>query len=166
MNPVRIILVAAAVSVGLANALFYSTVGNSPWGGPFVWKPDPGPLFAAHMTSALLAALVISGVLIRFAGRELRKGFFSRYRVMVLAVCAGGAVLGVLLDATTVLLDDREPAPAGTTGLLYMMIFPAIFGGAAGVIEGVILGFPLAGMLGLLRGQNRGSGRRDHRETT
>lgn len=160
------LLIAAAVSVALANALFYSTVGNSPWGGPLVWKPDPGPLFAVHVVSALLTALVVSGALIRFAGRELQKSFFARYGVTVLAVCVGGALLGIFLDTTTVLLAEREPAPAGMAGLLYMMIFPAVFGGIAGAVEGVILGFPLAGLLGLFRDQNPSSDRRGHRETT
>ena len=27
---------------GLADAFLYSTVGNGPWGGPFVWRLNPG----------------------------------------------------------------------------------------------------------------------------
>jgi hypothetical protein len=104
---VRVFLTAVAVVVGLANALLYSTIGNSPWGGPFVWRLDPGPFFAAHMLSAVLAGLMVSGALLLFTGRDLRGSFFARYGLMVVAVCAGGVILSVFLDTTTTLLDDR-----------------------------------------------------------
>ena len=45
----RHFLPALAVVVGLANALLYNAFGNSPWGGPFVWKLQFGPMFTAHM---------------------------------------------------------------------------------------------------------------------
>ena len=147
----RAFVIAAAISVGLVNALLYSTVGNSPWGGPFIWRFDPGPLFAVHMLSAIPAGLVVSGALLLFAGRDLRGSFFARYGLMVAAVCAGGVILSVFLAATTNLLDNREPTPEGVSGLLYAAIFPAVFGGLLGATEGVILGFPLSGLLGLFR---------------
>jgi len=146
---VRIFLPAVAVVVGLANALLYSTVGNSPWGGPFVWRLEPGPFFAAHMLSAVLAGLMVSGALLLFAGRDLRGGFFARYGLMVVAVCAGGTILSVFLDATTVLLDDREPMPGGLSEILFAVAFPAVAGGVLGAIEGTVLGFPLAWLLGM-----------------
>lgn len=79
----RALLLVAALSVGLENALLYSTVGNSPWGGPFVWTPDPRPVLAANMVLAALAALVITGTLVRFSGRVLRGRFLARYGLMV-----------------------------------------------------------------------------------
>jgi hypothetical protein len=148
---VRVFLVAVAMLVGLANALLYSTVGNSPWGGPFVWRPDPGPLFAAHMLSAVLAGLIVSSALLLFVGRNLRGDYFARYGLMMVAICAGGAILGVFLDTTTTLFDDREPAPEGVSELLFAVTFPAVAGGALGAIEGVALAFPLAWLLGLFR---------------
>jgi len=51
---VRLFLPALAVVVGPANALLYNAFGNSPWGGPFVWKLQFGPMFTAHMLSTVL----------------------------------------------------------------------------------------------------------------
>ena len=64
-----------AVAVGLANALLYNAFGRSPWGGPFVWRLQFGPMFTAHVLCAILAGLIVSGALLLLAGRGLRGGF-------------------------------------------------------------------------------------------
>ncbi len=74
----RLFLPALAVVVRLANALLYNAFGNSPWGGPFVWKLQFGPIFTAHMLSAVLAGLIVSGALLLLAERKLRGSFLAR----------------------------------------------------------------------------------------
>ncbi len=37
----------------------------------------------------------------------------ARCEIIVVALCAGGAILGVLLHASTILLDEGEPMPQG-----------------------------------------------------
>jgi hypothetical protein len=43
---------------------------------------------------------------------------------MAMAICAGGAILGVFLHSSVVLLDEREPMPRGLE-ILYDVAFPA-----------------------------------------
>lgn len=145
----RVFLIATAVITGLANALLYNTLGDSPWGGPFVWTLEPGPLFVAHLLSAILAGLAVSGVLLLLAGRKPRGGFFARYGLMVVAICAGGALLGVCLYNPIIVFDGREPVPQSLPEILFTLVFPAVLGGILGAVEGVTLAFPLAGLLGL-----------------
>ncbi len=86
----RVFLPIAAVIVGVANALLYNALGNSPWGGPFVWRLEFGPLFTTHMLSAVLAGLIVSGALLLLADRKLRGSSFARCGLMVVAICVGG----------------------------------------------------------------------------
>ncbi|QIN84116.1 hypothetical protein GBA63_16785 [Rubrobacter tropicus] len=137
-----------AITVGLANALPYNASGSSPWGGPFVWWFDLNLLFVAHTFSAVLAGLLVSGSLLLFAHCGLRGDFFARYGLMVLAVCVGGALLGVFLYNSIILLDDQQPMPAGLMEVLFTIAFPAVAGGILGAVEGVFLAFPLAWSLG------------------
>ena len=68
----RLFLPALAVAVGLVNALLLGGFDDSPWGGLFTWEIQHGPLFTAHMLSAVLAGLIVSGALLLFADRKLR----------------------------------------------------------------------------------------------
>lgn len=156
----KIFLPAAAVIVGLANALPYNTFGSSPWGGPFVWRFDPDMLFAAHMFSAILAGLLVSGSLLLFAPRGLQGDFFARYGLMVLAICVGGAILGALLYNSIILFDEQQPMPEGWMEMLFTIVFPAMCGGILGAVEGAFLGFPLAGLLGMFRNETDKTDRR------
>jgi hypothetical protein len=63
-----------------------------------------------------------------------------------------GAILGVLLHGSLILLDEREPTPQGLE-ILYDIALPAVAGGIVGLIEGVYLGLPLAWLLGIFGGQ-------------
>jgi hypothetical protein len=145
---VRLFLPALAVVVGLANALLYKAFGNSPWGGPFVWKLQFGPMFTAHMLSAVLASLIVSGALLLLAERKLRGSVFTRWGIMMVAFCAGGAILGVSLHASSILLDYREPMPQGFE-ILYDTAIPAVAGGILGSIGRTHFGLPLAWLLGM-----------------
>ncbi len=107
----RLFLPTLAVVIGLANALLYNAFGKSPWGGPFVWRPRFGPMFTAHMLSAVLAGLIVSGALLLLAKRKLRGSFFARWGIIMVAFCSSGASLGVFLHASNILLDYREPMP-------------------------------------------------------
>jgi hypothetical protein len=118
-----------------------------------VWRFDPDLLFAAHMLSAVLAGLVVSGSLLLFAHRGLRGAFYTRYGIMVSAVCVGGAILGVFLYNSIILFDEQQPMPAGLMELLFTIAFPAVAGGILGAVEGMVLAFPLAGLLGMFRNE-------------
>ena len=144
----RLFLPIAAVAVGLCNAFLISGFGDSPWGGPFVWKIQTGPLFTAHMLAAVLAGLLVSGALLLFVDRKLRGGFFARHLLMWAAICGGGAILSVFWHCSIILLDESVPVPQGL-GTLFDVAFPAAAGGILGVFEGAYPGLPLASLLGV-----------------
>ena len=144
----RLFLPALAVVIGLANALLYNAFGNSPWGGPFDWRLQFGPMLTAHTLSAVLAGLIVSGALLLPAERKLRGDFFARWKILMVAFCAGGAILGAFLYASNSLLDYREPMPKGFE-VLYDVVIPTVAGGILGFIEGVHFGLPLAWLLGI-----------------
>jgi hypothetical protein len=73
----RAFLVAAAVLVGIANAVLYSAVGDAGFAEPFTWKLEPWPLTVLYTISEIAAGLSISGVLLRFARRDLQGSFFA-----------------------------------------------------------------------------------------
>ena len=137
----------AVVAVGLANVLLISPFDDSPWGGPFVWKIQTGPLLTATF-SAVLAGLIFSGALLLFANRKLRGGFFARYLLMRAAICGGGAILSVFWHGSVILLDERVPMPRGLEKL-FDVALPAAAGGILGIFEGAYLGLPLAWLLGV-----------------
>ncbi len=151
----RLLLPTAAVVVGLTNALLFNALGDSPWGGPFVWKIRPGPKFTAHMLSAVLAGLIVSGALLLFAHRKLREGFFARCVLMAAAISAGGTILSVFLHFSTILLDERVPTPQGLE-VLFHIALPTLAGGILGISEGVYLALPLAWLLGLFGSRTAG----------
>jgi hypothetical protein len=119
---------------------------NSPWGGPFVWKLQRGPMFTARMLSAVLAGLIVSGALLLLAERKLRGSFLARCGIMV-ALCAGGATLEVFLHASIVLLDEREPMPQGLE-ILCDTAIPTVAGASSGPSRECILAFLWRGCWG------------------
>ena len=66
----------------------------------------------------------------------------------MVAFCAGGAILGVSLHASSILLDYREPMPQGFE-ILYDTAIPAVAGGILGSIGRTHFGLPLAWLLGM-----------------
>jgi hypothetical protein len=105
-------------------------------------------MFTVHMLSAVLAGLIVSGALLLLAERKLREDFLARCGLMLVGLCAGGAILGVFLHGWLILLDERQPMPQGLE-ILYAVAFPAAAGGILGAIEGVHLCLPLAWLLGV-----------------
>jgi hypothetical protein len=143
----------SAVLVGMANVFLVSLVGEGELGNALMWNLDPWwPHNALYALCAAVAGLVVSSILLRFARRELRETFFGRYGVMVLAVCLGGVVLGLLLSYAGVLLYS---SPLTTVERLLEVTsrlpFTVVAGGVLGAAEGVVLAFPLAAVLGRLR---------------
>jgi hypothetical protein len=152
----RRFLMIAAVLIGLANAIFYSAalIDNNIDDVFDYWELDPWPLNALYALSAIVTGLLISGSLLRLASRDLQGSFFARYGLMVLAVCLGGVMLGVLLTAVTTLFDEQSMMPRRPSEIAYTVAFAAIPGGVLGIMEGLVLAFPLSAFLGVFR--NRG----------
>lgn len=82
----------AAIFVGLANALAFSV--------PLLFERSPLSWLAlpAYTSSAVVAGLLVSRVVIGPARRFLEGGFFARYALIVLGVFLGGMLTGVLLS--------------------------------------------------------------------
>ena len=140
----------SAVLVGMANVFLVSLVGEGELGNAFMWNLDPWwPHNAMYALSATVAGLAVSSTFLRFARRELYGTFFARYGVMVLAVCLGGVVLGILLACAGVLLYSSPTTTAErlleVSSRLPLTIAAA---GALGASEGLVLAFPLASVLG------------------
>jgi len=143
----------SAVLVGMANVFLFSLAGDGELGSAFLLNLDPWwPQNFLYALSAVFAGLLVSSVFLRFARRGLEGSFFARYGVMVLAICLEGAVLSVLLHASIILIDEREPMPRGLE-ILYDIALPAVAGGIVGLIEGVYLSLPLAWLLGMFGDQ-------------
>jgi len=85
----RLFLLVAAVTVGVANATLYSFIGNNTFDNLFEWRRDPWSLYMLYAFTAIFVGLLISGTLLRFAEGVLRETFFARYGLMVLTICAG-----------------------------------------------------------------------------
>lgn len=149
----RAFLVVAAALVGLANAILYSLVSDNNLDRLFELEAGPPSLLLLYVLCAVFVGLAISGVLLMLAERDLREGFFARYGLMVLSVCAGGVVLAPFLTTVTFFFDAQAYAPATTSRLLSAILFSALPGGVLGATEGVVLGLPLAALLGLFRGE-------------
>ncbi len=143
----------AAALVGLANAILYSLVSDNNLDRLFELEAGPPSLLLLYVLCAVFVGLAISGVLLMLAERDLREGFFARYGLMVLSVCAGGVVLAPFLTTVTFFFDAQAYAPATTSRLLSAILFSALPGGVLGATEGVVLGLPLAALLGLFRGE-------------
>ena len=150
----RIFVMVAAVLVALANAILYSLIGNNTFSNLFDIHPDPLSLSMLYALCAVFAGLLVAGGLVVFAEKVLRESFFARYGLMVLAICIGGAVLGILLTIITFLFDESAYVPGGISETFYTLAQVAVLGATLGAIEGVILAFPLAWILGLLERRN------------
>jgi len=147
----RISLMAAAVLVGVANATLYSFIGNNTFDNLFAWQRDPWSLYLLYVFTAVFVGLLISGTLLRFAEDVLRETFFARYGLMVLTICAGGAVLAVFLTTISFLFDPDAVTPTRITETVLTLARVAVPGAMLGAIEGVVLAFPLAWLLGLFK---------------
>ncbi|HJQ28886.1 MAG TPA: hypothetical protein VJ827_06070 [Rubrobacter sp.] len=147
----RILLMVAAVLVGVANATLYSLIGNNTFENLFEWKRDPWSLYLLYALSAVFVGLLISAVILRFAEGDLQDRFFARYGVIVMAVCVGGAVLAIVLTTVTFLFDPRAYVPSRISEVSYSLAMVAIPGAMLGAVEGVVLALPLAWLLGLFK---------------
>ena len=147
----RLFLLVAAIVVGIANATLYSFIGNNTFDNLFEWQRDPWSLYLLYTFTAVFVGLMISGILLRFAEAVLRETFFARYGLMVLTICAGGAVLAVFLTTVTFMFDPEAVAPTHISQTTYTLAKVTIPGAMLGAIEGVILAFPLAALLGLFK---------------
>ncbi len=153
----------AAVLVGLANL-----VGVILWfvGGLHVLGGEEASSLRETLPSVLavvVAGLAASQIVLR-TFEVPGRGFWHRYRVVVISVCIGGAIEGGLL-ASLFSLDGTlfpEPPPGfyvehpllllGT--LLYTLLvglLGSVIGLVIGLAEGLFLGLPLAVALGALR---------------
>ena len=149
----------SAVLVGMANVFLFSLAGDGELGRVVILNLDPWwPQNFLYALAAVVAGLLVSSIALRFARRGLEGGAFAHYGVMVLAICLGGAVLSVMLHASVILFDEREPTPQGLEGL-YPIGLPAVAGGIVGLIEGVYLGLPLAWLLGMFGDRTAGGAR-------
>lgn len=142
----------SAVLVGLTNVFLVSLAADGELGTAFILNLDPWwPHNALYALCAVVAGLVVSGVFLRFARRELHGTFFARYGVMVLAVCLGGASLSLFLAYAGVVLYS-SPLTTAERLLEVSSRLPLTVaaGGAPGAVEGVVLAFPMSAVLGRL----------------
>ena len=149
----RILLMVAAVLIGLANATVYSLIGNNTFENLFELQRDPWSLYVMYALCAVFVGLLIAGGILRFAEVDLQDRFFARYGVMVLAICIGGAMLAVFLTLATFMFDEGSYVPRRISETFYTLAMVAIPGAMLGAIEGVVLAFPLAWLLGLFKKQ-------------
>ena len=147
----RLFLLVAAVTVGVANATLYSFIGNNTFDNLFEWRPDPWSLYMLYAFTAIFVGLLISGTLLRFAEGVLRETFFARYGLMVLTICAGGAVLAVFLTTISFMFDPAAVAPTRISQTVVTLGMVMVPGAILGATEGVVLAFPLAWLLGLFK---------------
>jgi len=147
----RVFLMAAAVLVGIANATLYSLIGNNTFDNLFEWQRDPWSLYLLYAATALFVGLLTSGTLLRFAEDVLRETFFARYGLMVLTICAGGAVLAVFLTTISFMFDPAAVVPTRILQTVYTLGLVMVPGAILGATEGVVLAFPLAWLLGLFK---------------
>ena len=147
----RLFLLVAAVTVGVANATLYSFIGNNTFDNLFEWRRDPWSLYMLYAFTAVFVGLLISGTLLRFAEGVLRETFFARYGLMVLTVCAGGAVLAVFLTTISFMFDPAAVAPTRISQTVVTLGMVMVPGAILGATEGVVLAFPLAWLLGLFK---------------
>ncbi len=138
---------AVMVILGLANAALYSLLGDDDSMGPFDWEFQQWPSSALYALIGVLAGLLISGAVLRFARSTLCGSFFGRYGLMVLGVCLGGALVGPLLVFATILLGTDEYVPSSPSEFASIGLFAVMAGWVTGAVEGAVLGFPLAGLL-------------------
>jgi hypothetical protein len=145
----RILLIVAAILVGLANATLYSLIGNNTFDNLFEWHRDPWSLYVLYAFSAVFVGLLVSASLVRFAEEVFEQGFFSRYGLLVMAICIGGGVLAVFLTTLTFLFDPGADAPKQISETFYTFGLIAVQGAMLGAVEGVVLALPLSWLLGL-----------------
>jgi hypothetical protein len=147
----RVFLLGAAVTIGVANATLYSFIGNNTFDNLFEWQRDPWSLYMLYAFTAIFVGLLASGTLLRFAEGVLRDTFFARYGLMVLTICVGGAVLAVFLTTVSFMFDPAAVVPTRIFQTLYTLGMVMVPGAILGATEGVVLAFPLAWMLGFFK---------------
>jgi hypothetical protein len=147
----RLFLLVAAVTVGVANATLYSFIGNNTFDNLFEWRRDPWSLYMLYAFTAIFVGLLISGTILRFAEGVLRETFFARYGLMVLTICAGGAVLAVFLTTISFMFDPAAVVPTRILQTVVTLGMVMVPGAILGATEGVVLAFPLAWLLGLFK---------------
>ena len=147
----RLFLLVAAVTVGVANATLYSFIGNNTFDNLFEWRRDPWSLYMLYAFTAIFVGLLISGTLLRFAEGVLRETFFARYGLMVLTICVAGALLAVFLTTISFMFDPAAVAPTRISQTVYTLGMVMVPGAILGATEGVILALPLAWLLGLFK---------------
>jgi hypothetical protein len=101
--------------------------------------------------TAIFVGLLISGTILRFAEGVLRETFFARYGLMVLTICAGGAVLAVFLTTISFMFDPAAVVPTRILQTVVTLGMVMVPGAILGATEGVVLAFPLAWLLGLFK---------------
>ncbi len=107
--------------------------------------------FRSFALSEGVVGLSVSGTCPRFVRRELRGAFFSRYGLMVLAICLGGTAMSLLLVLVTILFGTNAIVPSRVPEMLPVVVFAAVAGGILGAVEGVIFAVSLAVLLGCFR---------------
>lgn len=150
---------AVAVLVGLANLAALPL-----WfGNPSAMREDNSLIVSfVPVLIAVIAGLATSEVALRVFELPGRT-FYQRYRIVVISVCLGGAMMGAPLSvqfaidgtlgaepslaiyANPIVLRDAllSALPVGVVG--------AVFGLVIGLAEGLVLGLPLGAALGALR---------------
>jgi hypothetical protein len=126
-------------------------IGNNTFDNLFEWRRDPWSLYMLYAFTAIFVGLLISGTILRFAEGVLRETFFARYGLMVLTICAGGAVLAVFLTTISFMFDPAAVVPTRILQTVVTLGMVMVPGAILGATEGVVLAFPLAWLLGLFK---------------
>lgn len=136
-----------AISVGLANLAILAIMTEL--------FDDTPPLISVLI--AVVAGLATAEIVLRWFRRTtLAEKFSNRYAFVVMAVCFGGVLMGVLLASVLSISNAvLEPRPTTIPELVMVALaggFMGIpFGLGLGLVEGLILAFPLAAALGRFR---------------
>lgn len=144
----RVFLPTTAVIFGLANSILYSFLGDDSFMGPFEWEPQQWTRSILYALCGIVIGLLVSKAFLRFALSELRGSFFGRYGLIVLAVCLGGASMGLLLVSIDILFGNDFTMPRTFLEAASVVAYATAVGWIVGAVEGAILALPLAGILG------------------
>ena len=137
-----------AICVGLLNVGVIGLAGDSPYLGYTDLASSPTALGMAALCAAA-AGLVASEIVLRLMRPALQGGFSLRYGILVLTMCLGGAIFGVLITVGASL--GASSGGDYYVGLAMSGAVGALFGGQMGFLEGLVFAFPLAAILGRFR---------------